>query len=165
VDAILVDCIDKRLCVHEIGVGVVAAKVGLGHAVLCAVGDAEFLLEDVNTVVASNTAQAVEEDLEVGVLLEERLDEVKVENVLEHLKVVCGRVQDLDLELAILLGADGAQVDIWDIGNFVRGERLGGFVNLVRDALGRWGTVREVVLDAEVLGGTYESQSWCSIIS
>jgi hypothetical protein len=74
-------------------------------------------------------------------------------------------VQDLDLELAILLGADGAQVDIWDIGNFVRGERLGGFVNLVRDALGRWGTVREVVLDAEVLGGTYESQSWCSIIS
>jgi hypothetical protein len=153
VDAVLVDRVDERLGVYEVGVGVVAAEVGLGDAVLCAVGDAELLLEDVDTVGASDTAEAVEEDLEVRVLLEERLDEVEVEDVLEHLQVVLGGVQDLDLEVAILLRANLAQVDVWDVGDLVRGEGLGGLVDLVGNALGCRCTVGEVVLDAKVLSG------------
>jgi hypothetical protein len=88
------------------------------------------------------------------VLLQERLDEVKVEDVLQHLKVVLGRVDDLDLKIANLLCANLAQVDVWDVGDFVGGKGLGGLVDLVGDALGGWRTVGEVVLDAEVFGGT-----------
>jgi hypothetical protein len=50
VNTVLIDRIDQGLCVHEVGIWVVAAEVGLGHAVLGAVGDAELLLEDVDTV-------------------------------------------------------------------------------------------------------------------
>jgi hypothetical protein len=35
------------------------------------------------------------------VLLEESLDQIEVENVLEHLDVVLSRVDNLDLEVAI----------------------------------------------------------------
>jgi hypothetical protein len=69
------------------------------------------------------------------------------------LKVVLGRVENLNLEVAILLCANCAQVDVWDIGDLVRGERLGGLVDLVGDALGGWCAVGEVVLDAKVFGG------------
>lgn len=103
VDAVLVNCVDERFGVDKVGVGVVAAEVGLGHAVLGAVGDAELFLEDVDTVVAGNTAQAVKEKLEVGVVLEKLLDQVEVEDVLEHFKVVLGRVDNLDLKRSVLL--------------------------------------------------------------
>jgi hypothetical protein len=101
VNVVLLDGVNQAGSVDKVGVGVVAAKVGQGNAVLGGTLLAELLLEDVLTVVSSNTAQAVEEDLEVGVLLEESLDEVKVENVLEHLDVVLGRVDDLNLEVAV----------------------------------------------------------------
>jgi hypothetical protein len=62
-------------------------------------------------------------------------------------------VDDFNLEVAIVLCADCAEVDVGDIGDLVGGEGLGGFVDLVGDALGRWGTVGQVVLDTEVLVG------------
>lgn len=71
VDAILVNRVHKRLGVDKIGIGVVATEIGLGYAVLGAVWDTELLLKDVDTIIASNTAQAIEEDLEVRVLFEE----------------------------------------------------------------------------------------------
>jgi hypothetical protein len=63
-------------------------------------------------------------------------------------------VDDFNLEVAILLCTDGAEVDIGDVGDLVGGEGLGRFVDLVGDALGRWSTVRQVVLDTEVFVGT-----------
>jgi hypothetical protein len=60
-------------------------------------------------------------------------------------------MNDFNLEVAILLCTDCAEVDVGDIGDLVGGEGLGGFVDLVGDALGRWCTVGQVVLDTEVL--------------
>jgi hypothetical protein len=87
------------------------------------------------------------------VLLEERLDEVKVEDVLEHLEVVLGGVEDLNIEVADLLRADLAQVNIGDVGDLVGCDGLGGLVDLVGDAFRCRCTVCEVVLDTEVLVG------------
>jgi hypothetical protein len=64
-------------------------------------------------------------------------------------------VDDLDLEVADLLCANLAQVDVWDVGDLVGGKGLGGLVDFVGDALGGRCAVGEVVLDAEVFGGTY----------
>jgi hypothetical protein len=64
-------------------------------------------------------------------------------------------VDDLDLEVADLLCANLAQVDVWDVGDLVGGKGLRGLVDFVGDALGGWCAVGEVVLDAEVFGGTY----------
>jgi hypothetical protein len=87
------------------------------------------------------------------VLLEERLDQVKVEDVLEHLEVVLGGVKDLNIEVTDLLRADLAQVNIGDVGDLVGCDGLGGLVDLVGDALGCRCAIREVVLDTEVLVG------------
>src|SRR5687767_8556269 len=88
-------------------------------------------------------------------LLEERLDQVKVENILEHLKVVLSGVDNLDLKLATLLCANFAQIDVGNVGDFVGCEGLGGFVNLVRDALRGGCTIGKVILDTEVFGGAW----------
>jgi hypothetical protein len=69
-------------------------------------------------------------------------------------------MEDLDLQVAIFLCANRAQVDIWDIGNLVRGEGLRGLIDLVGDALGCRCTVGQVVLDTEVFGGTFYSSAW-----
>jgi SHS2 domain-containing protein len=49
-DAVLVNRIDEGLGIYKVGIGVVAAEIGLGDAVLGAVGDAQLLLEDVDAV-------------------------------------------------------------------------------------------------------------------
>lgn len=63
-------------------------------------------------------------------------------------------MDDLDLEVADLLCANRAQVNIGDVGDLVRGEGLGGLVDLVGDALGSWCAVGKVVLDTEIFLGT-----------
>ena len=119
VDLVLLDSVDESVGVDKVGVGVEAAEVGLRCAVLGATSDTKLLLEDLDTVVTGDTVEAVEEDLEVLVLGEELLDEVEVENVLEHLDVVLGAVDDLDLERAVGLGADGGEVNLRDVGDLV----------------------------------------------
>lgn len=119
VDLVLLDSFDESVGVDKVGVGVEAAEVGLGCAVLGATLDSKLLLEDLNTVVTSDTVEAVEEDLEVLVLSKELLDEVKVEDVLEHLDVVLGAVDDLDLKRAVGLGANGGQVNVGNVGDLV----------------------------------------------
>jgi hypothetical protein len=66
-------------------------------------------------------------------------------------------VDDLDLQWAVLLRADFLEVDIGDVGNLVRGNVLGGFVNLVRDAFRGGSTIGKVVLDTEILVGACSS--------
>lgn len=87
-------------------------------------------------------------------LREELLDEIEVEDVLEHVDVVSSAVDNLHFERAIGLGADGGDINVWDVGEFVGSQGLGDFVDLVGDRLRGRATVGEVVLDAEVVCGT-----------
>lgn len=63
-------------------------------------------------------------------------------------------MDDLNLEIANLLCANCAEVDIRNVGNLVRCDGLGCLVNFVGDAFGRRRTVGEVVFDAKVFLGT-----------
>jgi hypothetical protein len=119
VDLALLNSVNESVCVDEVRVGVESTEIGLRNAVLGATLDSKLLLEHLDTIVASDTVEAVEEDLEVLVLSKELLDEVKVEDVLEHLDVVLGAVDDFDLERAVGLGANGGEVDIGDVGDLV----------------------------------------------
>ena len=95
--------------------------------------------------------EGVEKDLEVLVGLEELLDEREIEDILQHEGVIFAGVNDLNLQITVGLGANGVDVDIWDIGNLVRGDSLGSLVDLVCDRLWGWSTVCEVVLDTKVV--------------
>lgn len=152
VDAILVNALDELVGVDQVGVGVATAKVGLGLAVHGAAGGQTQLVdEDVNTVGASDTVHAIEQHLEVLVGLEEIADEVEVEDLLHHGDVVGGGVDDLNLDGAVGLGADGGGVNIGDVNVLVGGEGLGGFEDLVGDGFGGGGAIGKVVLDTEVV--------------
>jgi hypothetical protein len=63
-------------------------------------------------------------------------------------------VDNLDLQWAVALGTNAGQVDLRDIGIFIRGKGLRGFVDLVGNGLGGGGTVGQVVLDTKVGIGT-----------
>jgi len=58
----------------------VPSEIGFGNAVLSAVGETEFLFEDVDAVGAGDAVEAVEEDFEVWVLGDEGFDEGEVED-------------------------------------------------------------------------------------
>lgn len=150
-DAVLVDNLDERVGVGEVGVGVAAVEVRAGDAVLNSTSEAKLILEDGLAVRASDTVKAIEKDLELGVRLKELLDGGEVEDVLEHGGVVSGAVDNLNLERAIGLGANSLQVDIRDSGNLVGSQGLGGFEDLVGNRLGSRATVGQVVLDAEIV--------------
>lgn len=154
-DVVLVNDLDEGVGVGQVGVGVAAVEVGAGDTVLGGALETKLLLEDGGSIRTSDTVQAVKEDLEIGVGLEELLDEVEIEDVLEHLDVVNSAIDDLNLEGAVGLGADGGDVDIGDVGDLVGGEGLGGLVDLVGDGLGGGATVGKVVLDTEVVLGTW----------
>ena len=154
-DVVLIDDLDEGVGVGQVRVGVTAVEVGAGHAVLNSTFEAEFILEDGLAVRTSDTVQAVEENLEVGVASEELLDHIEVEDVLEHSSVVCGAVDDLNLEAANGLCSDGGEVDIGDGGDLVGGESLGGFEDLVGDGFGSGTTIGQVILHAKVGLRTY----------
>lgn len=125
------------MSISKVRVGVATAEVGLGDAVLRRAGEAQLLLEDGLSVRARDTVETVEEGLEVGVVLEELLDQVEVEDLLHQFQIIGGAVHNLDLEVSVRLSANGGDVDVWDIGDLVGGEGLRSFVDLVGDAL--WG--------------------------
>lgn len=135
-----------------------AAKVGFGNAVLRAVLLTKLFLENVNAVVARYAAEAVEEDFKVGVLLKESLDKVKVKDLFKHGDVVGGCVNDFDFHRAVGLGADCCEVDIRNVGDFVRGELFGGCEDFVGNGFGSGCAIGEVVLDAKVLGRAWGRQ-------
>lgn len=122
------------------------------NAVLGAVrGETKLGLKDGLSVWASDAMKSIEEDLEVLVVLEKLLDEREIEDLLQHKGVVLSGVNDLNLQIIIGLGANGLNVDIWNIGNLVFGKVLGSLKDLVGDRLWSWSTVCEVVLDTEVV--------------
>lgn len=151
-NVVLVDNFDEGVSIGEVRIRVATVKVGGGFAVLNGTGEAKLLLEDGLAVGASDTVKTVEEDLEVWVGDEELLDKLKVEDVLEHGDIIGSAVDNLNFKGAIGLSANGVDVDVGDIGQLVRSQGLGGFVDLVRYGLGGGATVGEVVLDAEVVG-------------
>lgn len=153
-DVLLVHHLDKGVGIGEVGVWVAAVEVWRRLAVLGGIfAEAKFLPEDGGAIGASDTRQAVEEDLEVGILGEELLDQVEVEDVLQHGDVVGRAVDNLHLEAAICLGADSRDVDVRDIGKLVGCKGLGRVVDLVGDGLRSRSTVGKVVFDAEVVLG------------
>jgi hypothetical protein len=112
-DAVLVDRLDERVGVDEVRVGVLSTEVGKRFTVLDrGLGQLELVYEDADTVGTRHSAQSVEENLEVGVGLEVGLDQREVEDLLHVLDVVGDAVDDLDLESAVGLGADGSDVDL-----------------------------------------------------
>lgn len=160
VHAVGVDGLDELVGVHEVGVGVTAAKVRLGLAVHCAAGgQTELLDEDIHAVGSGHTVHAVEQDLEVLVGAEELLDQIEIKDLLHHGHVVGGRVNDLNLEGAVVLDANGGGIDIGNIEVFVGSEGLRGLEDLVGNTLGGGSTVGQVVLDTKVILGTCE----CSV--
>lgn len=149
----LVNGLDKGLGIGEVGVGVAAVEVGAGHTVLNSASEAELSFEDGLSVGASDTVESIKQDLEVGVGGEELLDEIEVEDVLKHVDIVGGAVDDLNLKGAVGLSAEGRNINIGDVGNLVRGQGLGSLVDLIGNGLGGRATVGEVVLDAEIVLG------------
>lgn len=132
-----------------------AVEIGGWNAVLCAGGwEAEFFLEDIDAVGACHARECVEEDFEVGVVLEELGDQREIEDLFEHERVIGGGVYNLDLQVAVGLGADCGDVDVGDGGDFVGCEDFRGFEDLV--CYGFWGgaTVREVILYSKVVLGS-----------
>jgi hypothetical protein len=112
-DAVLVDGLDERVGVDQVRVGVLSAEVGKRFAVLDrGLGQLELVAEDADSVGSRHSVQSVEEDLEVGVGLEVGLDQREVEDLLHVLDVVGDAVDDLDLQSAVGLGADGGDVDL-----------------------------------------------------
>lgn len=152
VHAVLVNGLNELVGVHEVGIGVTAAKVRLGLAVHGAAGgQTELLDEDVHAVGTGHTVHTVEENLEILVGAEELLDQVEVEDLLHHGYVVRGGVDNLDLQGTVGLGTDAGGVDVADVNILVGGEGLGGLVDLVGHRLRGGGTIGQVVLDTEVV--------------
>lgn len=154
VDAVRIDGLHELVGVHEVGIGVTAAKVRLRLAVHCAAGgQTELLDEDIHTVGTSHTVHAVEQDLEVLVGAEELLDQIEIEDLLHHGHIIGGRVNDLNLEGTVVLGANGGGIDIRNIEVFVGSEGLGSLEDLVGNALGGGSAVGQVVLNTKVVLG------------
>lgn len=154
-NVVLVDDLDEGVGVGQVGIRVATVEIRARLAVLSSTSKAKLLLKDGLAVRTSDAGQTVKEDLEVGVGRKELLDSVKVENVLEHGNIVGSAVNDLNLERSIDLCSDSRDVDVGDRSKLVGSQRLGGIVNLVRDRFGSGAAVGQVVLDAEVVLGTY----------
>jgi hypothetical protein len=158
VDALLINGLDQLMGVDQVGVRVATVEVGAGDAVHGAVlGQTQLLDEDVHTIGTSHTVHTIKQHLEILVGAEELLDQVKVKDLLHHLEVIGGGVNNLNLQGTIGLGANGGGVYIGNFGDLVGGEGLGGFVDFVGDGLGSRGTIAQVVLDTKIGIGALES--------
>lgn len=80
---------------------------------MCACGgETKLLLEDADTIWTGDTVEPVKENLEAGVVAEERFDEVKVKDVLQHLDIVLHAVDNLNLKVAVLAGSNGFDINL-----------------------------------------------------
>lgn len=123
VNAFLIYGLYQLMGVDQVGVRVAAVEVRAGDAVHGAVlGQTQLLDEDVHTIGTSHTVHTVKQHLEVLVGAEELLDQIKVKDLLQHLEVIGGGVNDLDLQGTIGLGANGGGVDIGNFGDLIGSE-------------------------------------------
>jgi hypothetical protein len=152
-NAVFVHGINERLGVHKIWIWVMASKVWFRNAILGAVLQAKFIFKNRNSVRPSDTAQRIEEDLEVRMLAEERLDKRKVKNLLYKIDVILGGVDNLHRQRTVLFLSQRIQVHVGNVGNFVRFQVFRGCKDLVRDRFRSGSSVCEVVFDAKVFCG------------
>lgn len=155
VDTVLVNSLNQLMGIDQVGVRVTTVEVRARDTVHgAAAGQTKLVDEDIDAVGPGDTVHAIKQNLEVLVGVEELLDQVEVENLLHHLDIVGGRVDNLHLQGAIGLGANTGKINLGDLSVVIGGEGLGGFVDLVGDCLGGGGTVGQVVLDTKVGIGT-----------
>lgn len=152
-NVVLVDDFDQGVSVCQIRIGMAAIEIRAGYAVLRGSREPELLVEDGLPVWPSHTVESVKEDLEVWVGAEELLDDVEVEDFLEHNNIVGSAVDDLDFEGAVGIGANGGNVNVGDGSKLVRSDSLGRLIDLVRHGFGGRATIGQVVLDTKIVLG------------
>jgi hypothetical protein len=115
-DLVLVDGFDERVGIREVRIRVSSTKVRRWNTVLgTAAGKAKLLLEDIHSIRPGDTMQRIEENLEVLVGLEERLNQWEVKDILEHGGVVGGRINDFNLKGSIYFRSNCGDVYVRDI--------------------------------------------------
>ena len=126
------------------------------HAVLGATTrKLQLLLENSNGIWACDTVQCIKKHFEVLVFLQKALDEIEIENLLDHDEVVRDWIDDLDLEGSISLCADRCQIDVWKIRNLITGQVFSYIKDLVRHGLRCGGAIGQIVFDTEIILRSY----------
>ena len=111
------------------------------------------MLEDCLSVWASHAMESIEEYFEIRMCLEKFLDQREIKDILQHLDVVCGGINNLNLQVPISLCANCSNVDFWDVRQLVGSQSFGSCKDLICNGLWSWSTVCKVVLDAKVILG------------
>ena len=159
VNTVLVHVLDELVGIHQVGVRVTTAKVRLRHTVhRAAARQSQLLDEDIDAVGACHTVHTIKEDLEVLVGAQELLDQIEIEDLLQHGHIVRSRVDNLDLQWAIGLASNVRDLDVRNVGILVGGQGLGGFVDLVGHGLRSRSSIGKVILDTKVIVGTCLTQ-------
>ena len=69
-------------------------------------------MEDTNSVGTGDTMETIEEELKVGIGLEEGFDEIEIEDFFEHVDVIGYGVNDFNGEISVGFGANLGEVDL-----------------------------------------------------
>jgi len=97
-DLILLNRLHQPMCIREIGIWVAAVEVGRGLAVLRRIGaQAQLSFKDGLAVGARDARETIKKDLEIGMSGEKPLDQIEIEDVLEHLNVISGTIYHFNL--------------------------------------------------------------------
>ncbi len=148
--AITHDRIIQGLGVDKVGVRVMAAEIFQRREIQHrAFRRAKAVFEDFLGIGAGDRAHRVERNPETG--SDMGADRVEIEKLFHQLGVVCDRVENLDLHVVHLRGADRVKRNVVGLGNPVAVDQLGAFIDRIGDLFGRWAAIRGIVLDAEIL--------------
>ena len=148
---VFVDSFNEGVGVNEIWVWVPTTEVGGGLAVLsAAAGKAEFFFENSNAIGAGDAVEAVKEHFEVVMAGEKLFDQGEVEDVLEHGDVVSCGVDYLNIQASVASEANGVDVYLLNLSNFVGCESLRGSKNLVCDGFWGWSSICEIIFDTKI---------------
>jgi hypothetical protein len=112
------------------------------------------VLKNCLSIRASNTGKSIKQDVEILVVLKELLDQCKIKDILKHIHIVGGGINDLHFQRSICLCTNCRDVDFWNICDLVGGEFLRSFEDVIGNGLRSWSTIRKVVFDAEIILGT-----------
>ena len=136
----------------QIGIGMAAAEILQRDAVHHrALGGAQAMLQDLHRIGAGDRVHGVEFHAEPR--LEGGPDGLEVEQAFHQLGIVGDRVEDLHHHLAQLGLADLVQIQIGGLQDAVLVDHLGPGIDGLGDGLRRGAARRNIVLDAEILGG------------
>ena len=142
--------IDQLFGIHQVGVGVSAAKIFFRFHVDQGIGcDAKPVFEDFFCIRPGNGVHGVEAQVkQAGV--DQRMDTVKVKQLLHQVGIVGDRVDDFDPHVTEAGFSGGVQVDILCIQCPVLRDRPAPGIDSVGDFLRCRAAVGGVVLDAEI---------------